>query len=147
MEGIWKLIAVPSRLYAKTADLSKLPLAGKRISVKDNFMLSGIKTTMNCRAFTELYPADQSTAEHVKTLLRLGAVIVGKTRMCTLAAGEEPTDQWIDFHCPFNPRGDMYQSPASSSSGAGASLAGYSWLDYSIGTDSQYSLLPDQRKL
>ena len=91
---------------------------------------------MSSRGFTELYPVDNETADYVKSLMDLGAVIVGKTRMCSLAAGEEPTDQWIDFHCPFNPRADGYQSPGSSSSGAAASLAGYPWLDLSIGTDS-----------
>ncbi len=104
--------------------------------MKDNFKLNGIKTTMSSRGFTELYPAESETADYVKRLMDLGAIIVGKTRMCSFAAGEEPTDQWIDFHCPFNPRGDVYQSPGSSSSGAAASLAGYPWLDFSIGTDS-----------
>ncbi|KAL8738852.1 MAG: hypothetical protein Q9190_007935, partial [Brigantiaea leucoxantha] len=90
---------------------------------------------MTNRAFTELYPVDNETAEYVETLLKLGAVIVGKSKMCSFAAGENPGD-WIDFHCPFNPRGDQYQSPGSSSAGAGASLAGYSWLEYAVGTDS-----------
>ena len=135
-DGLCKLVAIPSRLYAKSDQSKGLPLAGNRISVKDNFMLSGIKTTMNSRDFTKITYPDEETAEYVTKLIRLGAVTVGKTRMCASAAGEEPTDQWIDFHCPFNPRGDMYQSPSSSSSGAGASLAGYDWLDYSIGTDS-----------
>ena len=90
---------------------------------------------MTSRAFTDLYPADSETADYVKLLLDLGAVIVGKTKMCSFAAGENPLD-WIDFHCPFNPRGDQYQNPGSSSAGAAASLAGYPWLDFSVGTDS-----------
>lgn len=104
--------------------------------MKDNFRLAGVKTTMTSRAFIELYSVDSETAAYVSMLMEMGAIIVGKTRMCSFAAGEEPTDQWIDFHCPFTPRGDAYQSPGSSSSGAAASLAGYPWLDYSIGTDS-----------
>ena len=107
------------------------------MSVKDNFRLAGVNTTMTNRGFLGLYPADSETAAYVSLLMDMGAVIVGKTRMCSFAAGEEPTDQWIDFHCPFSPRGDSYQSPGSSSSGAAASLAGYSWLDFSIGTDSK----------
>ncbi|KAL8980441.1 MAG: hypothetical protein Q9205_004468, partial [Flavoplaca limonia] len=102
-EGLWKSIAVPSRLYAKESQ--QHPLAGARISIKDNFKLAGIKTTITNRAFTQLYPAESETAEYVKTLLRLGAVIVGKSKMCSFAAGENPGD-WIDFQCPFNPRGD-----------------------------------------
>ena len=94
---------------------------------------------MTSRCYNELYPSESETAEYVRSLVSLGAVIVGKTRMCSFAAGQEPTDQWIDFHCPFSPRGDQYQSPGGSSSGAAASLAGYSWLDISIGTDSKCS--------
>lgn len=135
--GIWKRVAVPSRLYAKPS--GHRPLAGLRISVKDNFKLCGIKTTMSNRGFTELYDVDMETSQYINILVGLGAIIVGKTSMCSFAAGEEPTDQWIDFHCPFNPRADSYQSPGSSSSGAAASLAGYPWLDYSIGTDSKIS--------
>ncbi|KAL8956174.1 MAG: hypothetical protein Q9193_006226, partial [Seirophora villosa] len=74
-EGLWRCIAVPSRLYAKKS--IQLPLAGTRVSVKDNFKLAGIKTTMTNRAFTELYPADNQTAQYIKTLVGLGAVIVG----------------------------------------------------------------------
>lgn len=105
--------------------------------MKDNFRLAGVKTTMTSRAFTELYSIDNETAAYVCMLMEMGAIIVGKTRMSSFAVGESPTDQWIDFHCPFNPRGDEYQGPDASSSGAAASLAGYSWLDYSIGTDSK----------
>lgn len=138
-DGIWKYVAVPSRLYAKPSDQS--PLAGLRVSIKDNFKISGIKTTMTNRSFTELYTVETETAEYVVRLIELGAIIVGKSKMCSFAAGEDPTDQWIDFHCPFNPRGDSYQSPGGSSSGAAASLAGYPWLDYSIGTDSESALI------
>lgn len=133
--GIWKYVGVPSRCYTKKTE--ELPLAGLRISVKDNFKLAGTKTTMTNRAFTELYPADVETADYVKTLVKLGAAIIGKAKMCSFAAGEEPTGEWVDFHCPFNPRGDLYQSPGSSSAGSAAALAGYSWLDHSIGTDSE----------
>lgn len=92
------------------------------------------------RAYNELYPPRSSTADYVVKLIALGAVIVGKTKMSAFASAEEPTDQWIDYHCPFNPRGDGYQTPSCSSTGAGASLAGYPWLDHSIGTDSEFLL-------
>ncbi|KAF5255207.1 hypothetical protein FANTH_133 [Fusarium anthophilum] len=60
--------------------------------------------------------------------------------MTSFASPEEPTDQWVDFHCPANPRGDGYQSPSSSSTGAATSLAGYDWLDFSIAGDSAGSV-------
>ena len=41
---------------------------------------------------------------------------------------------------PFNPRGDGYQLPSSSSSGSAAAAAGYDWLDFTIGTDTGGSI-------
>lgn len=48
---------------------------------------------------------------------------------------EEPTEA-TDYHAPFNPRADGYQSPAGSSSGSAAAVATYDWLDFAIGTDT-----------
>ncbi|PNS16061.1 2-oxoglutarate dehydrogenase, mitochondrial [Sphaceloma murrayae] len=107
--------AVPSRLYHHK-DESKL-LAGVRVSIKDNYDLAGIRTTMMNRAYNELYPPRETSADFVVKLLELGAVIVGKTKMSAFASAEEPTDQWVDYHCPFNPRGDGCQTPSCSSTG------------------------------
>jgi hypothetical protein len=139
--GVWKPIAVPSRLYAKPS--KEKPLAGLRVSLKDNYHLAGIQTTMMSRAYTELYGPEKESADYVDKLVALGAIIIGKTKMTAFASADEPTDQWVDFHCSTNPRGDRYQSPSGSSTGAAASMAGYAWLDYSIGTDSksQFPLL------
>ena len=106
-DGVFKSAAVPSRVYAKVSQ--EKPLAGVRISIKDNFALAGVKSTMINRAYTELYGPKDHSAAQVQKLVDLGAVIVGKTMMSAFASAEEPTDQWIDYHCPFNPRGDMFQ--------------------------------------
>ncbi len=45
-----------------------------------------------------------------------------------------------DYLAPFNPRGDSYQSPSSSSSGSAVASAAYPWLDFSIGTDTGGSI-------
>ncbi|KAF2806256.1 putative amidase, partial [Mytilinidion resinicola] len=129
--GTWRNIAEPSQ---------EKPLAGARMGVKDIFRLEGVKLTMMSRPWIELYGPDEESADYVKKLISLGAVIVGKTKMASFASPEEPTDQWIDFHCPVNPRRDRYQRPSSSSTGAGVALAGYPWLDYSIGGDSAGSV-------
>ncbi len=134
-EALWRQVAVPSRLY--TPQSAEQPLGGRRISIKDNFKIAGIKTTQSNRAFVELYGPETETAEFVVHLIQLGAVVVGKTKMCAFASSEEATDQWIDFHAPFNPRGDGYQSPSGSTTGGAAALAAYPWLDYSVGTDSE----------
>lgn len=135
-DGVHKSVAVPSRLYSRISQ--RQPLAGSRITIKDNFDLEGIKSTMMNRAYTELYEPKKESAREVQKLIDLGAVVVGKTKMSAFASAEEPTDQWIDYHCPWNPRGDMYQSPSGSTTGGAASLAGYDWLHFSVGTDSKY---------
>ncbi|KAF5611513.1 amidase [Fusarium subglutinans] len=136
--GLWKRIAVPSRLC--TVRTSETPLAGARMGIKDIFRLKGTQTTMMSRPWIELHDPDGQSADYTMKLIKLGAVIVGKTKMTSFASPEEPTDQWVDFHCPVNPRGDGYQSPSSSSTGAATSLAGYDWLDFSIAGDSAGSV-------
>ena len=45
-----------------------------------------------------------------------------------------------DYLAPFNPRGDRYQSPSSSSTGSAVASAAYPWLDFTIGTDTGGSI-------
>lgn len=137
-DGVYQTAAVPSRLYSEKS--KDKPLSGMRITIKDNMDLAGIKSTMMNRAYTELYGPRTKSAAIVRKLIALGAIIIGKTRMCAFASAEEPTDQWIEYHCPYNPRGDMNQSPSGSTTGGAAALAGYSWLDYSLGTDTTGSI-------
>lgn len=132
--GLSKTIPVPSRHYHRAT--SEKPLAGARISLKDTFDIEGVRTTLSSRAWAELYPAAADNGPYVKHLLDQGAIIVGKTKTSQLLAGNE----WVDFQSPSNPRGDQYQEPSGSSTGAAASLAGYPWLDYAIGGDSKWSL-------
>lgn len=131
-------IAVPSRLRDnKTFDR---PLAGLRVAVKDIFHIKGIRTFVCNRAYYELYPPPAQTAACIELLIRAGAIIVGTTKLASFAATEEPVE-CVDFQAPWNPRADGYQSPAGSSSGSGAAIAAYPWLDIAIGSDSRWSLL------
>ena len=130
-------IAVPSRLYfEKTKDR---PLNGVRIAVKDIFHLKGVKTSCCSRGYHDLYPPQEMTATSIQRLIDLGAIVVGKTHLSSFALREEPTE-CVDYQAPFNPRADGYQSPAGSSSGSGAAIASYDWLDYTFGTDSKLFL-------
>ncbi|KAE9364327.1 amidase signature enzyme [Stipitochalara longipes BDJ] len=132
------LIAVPSRLgYITNPQKS---LNGMRISIKDLFHLKGIRTTLGSKAFTECYGPQEHTSAFVQRLIDHGAVIVGKTKMSAFAGSEVPPEKCIDYFPPWNPRADGYQGPSGSSSGAGASVAGYDWLDGSIATDTTGSL-------
>lgn len=131
-------VAVPSRLYyTKTAEK---PLAGVRLGVKDIFDIAGIRTSNGNRAWYRFYPPANESALIVQRLIEGGAIIVGKMKTSQFANGEAPTADWVDYHAPFNPRGDGYQDPSSSSSGPGAGAAAYEWLDLTLGSDTGDSI-------
>ncbi|KAK4222748.1 amidase signature domain-containing protein [Podospora fimiseda] len=127
-------IGVPSRLYfTKTDDK---PLAGIRIGIKDIYRLAGVKGSNGNRAWYNLYAQSNYTGPAVQRLIDAGAQIVGLQKTSQFANGESATSDWVDYHAPFNPRGDGYSDTSSSSSGAGASVAAYDWLDIAIGSDT-----------
>ncbi|KAK4139840.1 putative amidase [Dichotomopilus funicola] len=111
--GLYPVAAVPSRLYYPPS--TKKPLNGLRITVKDNYHLSGVHTTLGSGSYAQLYGPQTQTSELVK-------------RLC------------IDYFPPWNPRGDGYQGPSGSSSGACASVASYPWVDVALGTDTTRSI-------
>ncbi|KAB8070965.1 amidase signature domain-containing protein, partial [Aspergillus leporis] len=133
-----KDVAVPSRLYY--TQTPQKPLAGLRLGVKDIFHVQGLKTSGGSRSYYYLYGTQNVTAASIQRLLDLGAVFIGKTGTVQFANGDRPTADWVDFHCPFNPRGDGYQSPSGSSSGSGAAIAAYDWLDLAVGSDTGGSM-------
>ena len=131
-------IGVQSRLHF-TPTLEK-PLAGLRLAVKDIYDIQGLRTGCGNRAYWQLYPPRNQTAPAVQRLLDSGLVLVGKTKSSQFANGEVATDDWVDLHAPYNPRGDGYQDGSSSSTGSGTAIAAYPWLDYAIGTDTGGSM-------
>lgn len=63
------------------------------------------------------------------------------------ANGETATADWVDYHEPFNPRGDGYQDTSSSSSGPGAAAGAHPWLDLTIGSGTGGSIRgPSERQ-
>ncbi|KAH8652293.1 amidase signature domain-containing protein [Xylariales sp. PMI_506] len=131
-------VGVPSRLYYTPT--AEKPLAGVRIGVKDIYQLEGIKASYGNRAWYHLYPASNVTGTAISRLIAAGAVIVGTQKPSQFANGETATADWVDYHSPFNPRADGYQDPSSSSSGGGASVASYPWLDVAVGSDTGGSI-------
>lgn len=129
-------IAVPSRLRFTTS--SDAPLAGLRVAVKGNFNLQGLRTSLCNRAYFNTYPPCDKTAKCIQQVVDAGATLVGTTKLASFAATEEPT-QCIDYQAPWNPRADGCQSPAGSSSGSGAAIGAYDWLDIAIGSDTSGS--------
>ncbi|KAG8534384.1 uncharacterized protein KY384_001229 [Bacidia gigantensis] len=131
-------VAVPSRLYyTKTPDK---PLAGVRTGIKDIYDISGLQTSDGNRAYYALYPPRNETALVVQRLIDAGAIIVGKMKTSQFANGETATADWVDYHEPFNPRGDGYQDTSSSSSGPGSGEGSYPWLDLTLGSDTGGSI-------
>lgn len=133
-------IGVPSRLYSLAARSPEKPLAGVRVGVKDIYDLAGVKKSNGNRAWYAFYPPATSTAPSIQALLDAGAVVVGYQKPSQFANGETATADWVDYHSPFNPRGDGYNDPSSSSSGAGASIGSYEWLDIAVGSDTGGSI-------
>ena len=131
-------IAVPSRLYYTKTE--EKPLAGVRLGVKDIYDVAGLKTSCGNRAWYYLYPEAGVTAPCIQVLVDAGAIIVGKLKTSQFANGESATADWVDYHSPFNPRGDGYQQPSSSSSGSGAAAGAYEWLDLTTGSDTGGSI-------
>ncbi|KAH7309059.1 glutamyl-tRNA amidotransferase [Stachybotrys elegans] len=131
-------IGVPSRLYFTRTP--EKPLAGVRVGVKEIYDLAGLKKSNGNRAWWRLYPPAEATAPAIQNLIDAGAVIVGYQKTSQFANGESPTADWVDFMAPYNPRGDAYNSPSSSSSGAGASVGAYEWLDIAVGSDTGGSI-------
>ena len=133
-----KSVAVPSRLYATISP--EKPLAGLRLGVKDIYHVKGVKTSGGNRAYFYLYEAQNATAPAVQRLTDQGAILVGKMGTVQFANGDSPTADWVDLHCPFNPRADGYQDPSGSSTGPGAGIGAYDWLDIAVGSDTGGSM-------
>lgn len=115
----------------------KRPYAGLRIAIKDIIDLAGLKTGGSSRAYTQLHKPRSENSETVGDLLELGFVVVGKVKTTQFADSEWPTCDWIDYHAPFNPVADGYQTTSGSSAGSAAAVATYNWLDFALGTDSE----------
>lgn len=94
-------IAVPSRTYSEQDSLA---LAGLRFGIKDLFAIEGLQTSAGSRSYYDFYPPCPRTAKAIDMLLSNGAILVGKTKNTQFANGEDP-QEWIDYSCPWNPRG------------------------------------------
>jgi Asp-tRNA(Asn)/Glu-tRNA(Gln) amidotransferase A subunit family amidase len=133
-----KSIAVPSRLYYIA--IPDQPLAGLRLGVKDSYHVMGIETSGGNRAYYYFYGTQNETVLSIQRLIDQGAIFVGKMGTVQFANGDSPIADWVDLHCPFNPRVDGYQSPSGSSSGPGTAMSAYDWLEIAVGSDTGGSM-------
>lgn len=79
---------MPSRCYSRPS--LKSLLHGVRVLVKDNCALARIKTGLQNRAFFATYKAEENTADYIKRLINLSAIIVGKTKLSSFAFNKKP---------------------------------------------------------
>ena len=127
-------ILVPSRLACTMSDAG--PLSGLRFAVKDIFHIQGLKTSGGCRSYYEAYGPQNYSTQTVALSLGGGASLIGKTRTIAFALGTPIDGQEVDFLNPWNARGDGYQTTGGSSSGSGAAVTAYDWVDFAIGSDT-----------
>lgn len=129
-------IHIPSRLSAMT---QSLPLAGTRFALKDIYDAQGLKTGAGSLAYARAYPEANMTASSIQRLFALGATMVGKVRTSQFAHGSNPWD-FIDIPYSWNPRADGYLTASASSTGSACAIAGYEWLDFTVGSDTRGSV-------
>ncbi|KAL9034496.1 MAG: hypothetical protein Q9214_007018 [Letrouitia sp. 1 TL-2023] len=101
-------ISVPSRLYYPPPS-PELPLSGFRFGAKDVFDVAGLRTSAGSSDFYSFHSTKERTSEAIADLLALGAILVGKTKNTQFVNGEDP-QEWIDYSCPWNPRGSTVLS-------------------------------------
>lgn len=110
------------------------PLLGIPFSIKDNFLVKGIRTTASSNVL-ENYVA-QYDATVTSKLLQAGIVMLGKTNMDAWAHGS--STETSDFGVTRNPW-DLERLPGGSSGGAAASVAA-SEVTAAIGSETAGSV-------
>ena len=110
------------------------PLHGIPISIKDNFLTKGVRTTAGSKILADFIPDFDSHV--VARLKHAGAISLGKTILNEFAYGiHGQNPHYGDVHNPW----DLSRTPGGSSSGSAASLAaGIGFA--SVGTDTGGSL-------
>ncbi|KAG6811912.1 hypothetical protein H0H92_005310 [Tricholoma furcatifolium] len=129
-------IPVPSRIALVGRGL---PLSGTLFALKDIFDAKGLPTGAGSLAYARTYPPADTTAPSIQRLLDLGATMIGKTRTSQFAHGAQPWE-YEDIPYSWNPRADGYLTASASSSGSACAIAGYDWLDFTVGSDTRGSV-------
>lgn len=108
---------------AQAADLAiakgeSSPLLGVPISIKDNFLMRGVRTTASSKVLDNFVPPFDSTV--VAKLKQAGAILIGKNNMDAWAHGSSTeTSDYGPTHNPW----DLSRLPGGSSGGTAAAVA------------------------
>ncbi|KAG5723421.1 Glutamyl-tRNA(Gln) amidotransferase subunit A [Termitomyces sp. T112] len=129
-------IPVPSRISLLT---KSLPLSGMRFALKDIFDVQGLPTGAGSLAYALVNPVPNTTAPSIQYLFSLGATLLGKTRTSQFAHGAQPWE-YVDHAYSFNPRADGHLTASASSSGSACAVAGYEWVEFTVGSDTRGSV-------
>ncbi|MDC8831443.1 amidase [Alteromonas gilva] len=118
------------------AKQAPLPLAGRRLAVKDLFDIKGIPTTAGNPAWPNSHALPDTTASAVRKLLQGGAALSGKTITDELAYSLN--GQNMHYGTPQNPV-TPERLPGGSSSGSATAVAA-GLADIGLGTDTGGSI-------
>jgi allophanate hydrolase len=131
-DHVWISLVPREQAMARAYDLGTardFPLYGIPFAVKDNIDVAGMQTTAACPAFG--YTAEKS-AVIVDSLLRAGAILVGKTNLDQFATGLVGVRS--PYGVPRNPFDAKY-IPGGSSAGSAVSVAS-GLVSFALGTDT-----------
>jgi len=118
-----------ARTLESIEESKSLRLYGIPFAVKDNFDVTGLRTTAACPEFS--HQAD-ATAESVQRLLDAGAILIGKTNMDQFATG------LVGTRTPYGICSSVFSSEhisGGSSSGSAVAVA-QGLVSFSLGSDT-----------